>query len=97
MTTKENSTAYFEKLADSPPKQQISSEELSKSIQEAIKEINERKNQGETKKTVKFAGETIEFIFLTVLLNSFRKLAKSFEGLLMYIISIMSIPSRSFC
>ena len=64
MTTKENSTAYFEKLADSPPKQQISSEELSKSIQEAIKEINERKNQGETKKTVKFAGETIEFIFL---------------------------------
>ena len=67
MTTKENSTAYFEKLADSPPKQQISPEELSKSIQEAIKEINERKNQGETKKTVKFAGETIEFVFLTFL------------------------------
>ena len=97
MTTKENSTAYFEKLADSPPKQQISSEELSKSIQEAIKEINERKNQGETKKTVKFAGETIEFVFLTffkfIRISGSKESARSLDTLVSSISSKKSLSA----
>ena len=97
MTTKENSTAYFEKLADSPPKQQISPEELSKSIQEAIKEINERKNQGETKKTVKFAGETIEFVFLTffkfIRISGSKESARSLDTLVSSISSKKSLSA----
>ena len=62
MTEEEDGIAYFSKLAKDSEKKTEQSKELTESILEAIRELNESKNKGEEKKVVKFAGEKIEYI-----------------------------------
>ena len=60
MTLENDGISYFERLSSQAEEKKQPSEDLTKSIMEAIKELNETKNKGETKKVVKFAGESIE-------------------------------------
>lgn len=63
MTSEKDGNAYFQQLVTRSEAKPSSSEDLQKSIMEAIQELNQNKNKGETKKVVKFAGENIEYLF----------------------------------
>lgn len=68
MTSENDGITYFEKLVNNVKPKKETSEDLNKSIMEAIQELNATKNKGESKKVVKFAGERIEFLLSVVLI-----------------------------
>lgn len=61
MTSETDELSYFKQLVDQSETLTQSPEDLNKSILEAIQELNDAKNKGETKRVVKFAGESIEY------------------------------------
>lgn len=61
MTSETDDLSYFTQLVDHSKTPAQSPEDLNKSIMEAIQELNNAKNKGETKRVVKFAGENIEY------------------------------------
>lgn len=63
MTSETDDLSYFTQLVDHSKTPAQSPEDLNKSIMEAIQELNNAKNKGETKRVVKFAGENIEYSY----------------------------------
>lgn len=61
MTSETDELSYFKQLVNQSETLTQSPEDLNKSILEAIQELNDAKNKGETKRVVKFAGENIEY------------------------------------
>ena len=70
MTTDSDSITYFKRFAEESSQHEKSSDEIQKSIQEAIQYVKDLNSNKETTHVVKFAGQKIEYVAYIMMMTS---------------------------
>ena len=70
MTTDSDGVTYFKRFAEESSQHDKSSDEMQKSIQEAIQYVKELNSNKETTHVVKFAGQKIEYVVCIMMIIS---------------------------
>ena len=70
MTTDSDSITYFKRFAEVSSQHEKSSDEIQKSIQEAIQYVKDLNSNKETTHVVKFAGQKIVYVVYMMMMTS---------------------------